>query len=175
MDLWVAYLELYHKMYSTHKEFPLLFREQCEKAVSTAGMEYRSDMLWELFIGKVPERGQLRYVTDLYRRVVARPTKVYNKHWDNYIAHVRDHHPKDILQYSDYEVLRKLTCRELSLTYRPDPIITPEITRKVDLPEDKLKAGMKERLVTSLVAPHEHTEQKVEEIGGEHADKADQL
>ena len=83
---------------------------------------------------------------------------MYNKHWDNCIAHVRDHHPKDILQYSDYEVLRKLTCSELILTYRPHPITTPEVTRKVDLPEDKLKAGMKERLVTSLVAPHEHTE-----------------
>ena len=57
-----------------YEEVPLLFREQCEKVVSTDGMEYRSDMLWELFIGKVPERGQLRYVTDLYRRVVAMPT-----------------------------------------------------------------------------------------------------
>ena len=33
-------------------------------------------------------------------------------------AHVRDHHPRDILLYEDYESLRKLTCRELQLTYR---------------------------------------------------------
>jgi len=164
VDLWVSYLELYHKMYSTHEEFPTLFREQCEKAVATAGMDYRSDMLWELFIEKEMERNELRFVTDLYRRVVAMPTKLYNKHWDNFIAHVRDHHPRDILQYSDYEGLRKLTCRELSLTYRPDPIMCPEVERKVELPEDKLKAGMKERLVASLVATHEQTEQKVDEI-----------
>jgi len=164
VDLWVTYLELYHKMYSTHEEFPILFREQCEKAVATAGMEYRSDMLWELFIEKEMERNELRFVTDLFRRVVAMPTKLYNKHWDNFIAHVRDHHPRDILQYSDYEGLRKLACRELSLTYRPDPIMCPEVARKVELPEDKLKAGMKERLVASLVATHEQTEQKVDEI-----------
>jgi len=164
VDLWVTYLELYHKMYSTHEEFPVLFREQCEKAVATAGMEYRSDMLWELFIEKEMERKELRFVTDLFRRVVAMPTKLYNKHWDNFIAHVRDHHPRDILQYSDYEGLRKLTCRELSLTYRPDPIMCPELSRKVELPEDKLKAGMKERLVASLVATHEQTEHKVDDI-----------
>jgi pre-mRNA-processing factor 39 len=87
VDLRVTYLELYHKMYSTHQQFPVLFREQCEKAVAMAGMEYRSDMLWELFIEK---------------------ELLYNKYWDNFIAHVRDHHYRDILQYSDYEGLRKL-------------------------------------------------------------------
>merc|ERR1719341_1519012 len=164
VDLWVTYLELYHKMYSTHEEFPVLFREQCEKAVATAGMEYRSDMLWELFIEKELERKELRFVTDLFRRVVAMPTKLYNKHWDNFIAHVRDHHPRDILQYSDYEGLRKLACRELQLTYRPDPIVEGSAERKVELPEDKLKAGMKERLVASLVHSHEATENRVDEI-----------
>jgi hypothetical protein len=44
---------------------------------------------------------------------------------------VRDHHPRDILQYEDYESLRKLTCLELGLTYRPDPIVQPEQERKV--------------------------------------------
>merc|ERR1719206_203594 len=164
VDLWVAYLELYHKMYSTHENFGKLFREQCEKAIATAGLEYRADPLWEYFIERETTRENLRFVTDLYRRVVGTPTKLYNKHWDNFIAHVRDHHPRDILQYSDYEGLRKLTCRELSLTYRPDPIMCPEVERKVELPEDKLKAGMKERLVASLVATHEQTEQKVDEI-----------
>jgi hypothetical protein len=36
--------------------------------------------------------------------------------------------------------------------------VQPEQERKVELPEDKLKAGMKERLVASLVAAHEATE-----------------
>ena len=38
-------------------------------------------------------------LTCQHRRVVATPTKLYNKHWDNLIAHVRDNHPRDILQY----------------------------------------------------------------------------
>jgi hypothetical protein len=41
VDLWLAYLELYHKMYNSHENFPQLFRAQCEKAVATAGLDYR--------------------------------------------------------------------------------------------------------------------------------------
>ena len=129
-----------------------------------AGMEYRSDMLWELFIQKEFDRKELRFVTDLFRRMVAIPTKLYNRHCDYSIAHRRDHYPRDIIQYSDYEGLRKLACRELSVTYRLDPIMCPEVERIVELLEDKLKAGMKDRLVASLVATHEQTEQKVDEI-----------
>ena len=40
----------------------------------------------------------------------------------------------------------------------------PEVLRKVELPEDKLKAGMKERLGASLVPSHEATEIMVDQI-----------
>ena len=67
-------------------------------------------------------------MTDLFRRVVIgghahnyvyilfQKKKLCNKQWDNFIAHLRDHHSMDILQYPDYEGLRKVSCRELSLT-----------------------------------------------------------
>ena len=64
-------------------------------------------MLWELFIDKEVGRGQLVFVTDLYRRVIGTPTKLYNKHWDSFIAHVRDHHPRDILQVWRVPTYRK--------------------------------------------------------------------
>ena len=48
--------------------------------------------------------------------------------------------------------------------FRPDPVVQPEQERKVELPEDKLKAGMKERLVASLVVAHESTEARVDEM-----------
>ena len=60
-----------------------------------------------------------------------------------------------ISDYESYDQLRKITCKELGLTYRPDPIIEPNTVREVFLPEDKLKAGMKERIVASLVNEHE--------------------
>ena len=69
---------------------------------------------------------------------------------------------RDILDYESYDRLRKVTCAELGLTYRPDPIIEPSSVREVFLPEDKLKAGMKERIVASLVNTHEKCESLVE-------------
>ena len=53
MDLWVSYLELYKKMYVDNADFADLFRQQCERAVQTVGLEYRSDVLWERYFNIV--------------------------------------------------------------------------------------------------------------------------
>ena len=66
------------------------------------------------------------------------------------------------MEYEAYEDLRKVTCSELGLTYRPDPIKGEHKTREVVQPEDKLKAGMKERIVASVVAAHERVEEAVD-------------
>ncbi len=162
VDLWVSYLDLYHKIYKSTEDFDRLFREQCERGIMTVGLDFKSDLLWERYLEWELERKNLEYVTEIYARLVRIPTKLYNKHWDNFIAHVRDHHPRDILSYEDYDQLRRVTCKELGLTYRPDPVVEPHKVREVFLPEDKLKAGMKERIVASLVNAHETTEQDVE-------------
>ena len=75
---------------------------------------------------------------------------------------MRDHHPRDILDYDEYDELRRVTCDELGLKYRPDPISNPEQKRDVQFPEDKLKAGMKERIIATVVASHEKCEAEVE-------------
>lgn len=162
VDLWLNYLDLYYKMYCEHDDFEDLFRVQCERAVQTVGLEYRSDALWERYIEWEAACKNLKRVTDVYRRLVAVPTKLYNKHWDNFIAHIRDNHPRDILEYESYEELRKLTCQELDLKYRPDPVMAGSKKREVVQPEDKLKAGMKERIVASVVEDHERCGKLVE-------------
>ena len=109
------------------------------------------------------ERGDLKWITGILKRVVGIPTKMYNKHWDNFIAHIRDHHPRDILDYDEYEELRKFTCAELELPYAPDPVTDPgQAPRAVVQPEDKLKVGMKERIVASVVGAHERCEDEVD-------------
>jgi tetratricopeptide (TPR) repeat protein len=50
----------------------------------------------------------------------------------------------------------------LYCSYRPDPIVQPVKPRQVVQPEDKLKAGMKERLVAAVVNDHEQCEREVE-------------
>ncbi|CAB4053989.1 PRPF39 [Lepeophtheirus salmonis] len=148
VDLWITYLELYRKLYKHHDKFDELFRDKCENAITSVGLEYKSDGLWERYIEWESERKNFRHVTKIFRRLVALPTKLYNKHWDNFIAHIRDHHPRDILEYPEYEQLRRITCKELGLTYRPDPVIEPSL----------------ERIVASVIGDHEKTELLVDEI-----------
>jgi tetratricopeptide (TPR) repeat protein len=161
-ELWLAYLELYHKLYSSSEDFDSAFRAQCEWAIESVGLDYRSDPVWERYIDWELERKNLVWVSGIYRRLVAIPTRLYNKHWDSFIAHVRDHHPRDILEYDEYEKLRQLTCGELGLTYRPDPVVGESKPRQVVQPEDKLKAGMKERIVACVVSDHEKCEEDVD-------------
>ena len=162
VDLWLSYLELYQRMYETHDNFDDMFRVQCERAIQTVGLDYHSDPLWDFYLDWEMGKGHLKWVTSAFKRVIGIPTKLYNKHWDNFVAHVRNHHPRDILEYEEYEDLRKVTCEELELTYRPDPVIEPVKPRTVVQPEDKLKAGMKERIVASVVAVHEKCEEEVD-------------
>ena len=118
VDLWVAYLELYHKRYQEIEDFNKIFREQCERAIQVVGLDFKSDVLWERYLEWEHDRRNLQYMTDIYSRLSCVPTKLFNKHWDNLIAHVRDHHPRDILDYENYDRLRRFTCKELNLTYR---------------------------------------------------------
>lgn len=37
-------------MYVDNADFADLFRQQCERAVQTVGLEYRSDVLWERYV-----------------------------------------------------------------------------------------------------------------------------
>jgi pre-mRNA-processing factor 39 len=55
-----------------------------------------------------------------------------------------------------------MTCEELDIKYRPDPIADPSHKRDVQFPEDRLKAGMKERIVATVVGSHERCEAEVE-------------
>ena len=104
--------------YQEHEDFDRIFREQCERAIMVVGLDFKSDVLWERYLEWEHDRKNLQYMTDIYSRLVCVPTKLFNKHWDNLIAHVRDHHPRDILDYESYERLRRFTCKELGLTYR---------------------------------------------------------
>ena len=104
-----AYSDLMENIYP----FDTAFRGWCETAVENVGLNFHSDILWERYIEWEHERRNLIFITEIFRRLITIPTKLYNKHWDNFIAHVRDHHPRDILDYKDYDELRRITCKEL--------------------------------------------------------------
>ncbi|XP_051632061.1 LOW QUALITY PROTEIN: pre-mRNA-processing factor 39-like, partial [Manacus candei] len=98
MDLWIHYISYLQSSLdmaqpdSVHK-----VRGAFEAAVAAAGMDFRSDKLWELYVEWERERGELRNVTAIYDRLLSMPTQLYSHHWDKFKEHVLHNPPRAIL------------------------------------------------------------------------------
>lgn len=62
--------------------FVFLLHSLFERAVSTAGEEFRADKLWDAYIEWEKSQGQLQRVTALYDRVFKVPTQNYSQHFE---------------------------------------------------------------------------------------------
>ena len=62
--------------------FPFLWFSLFERAVNTAGFEFRSDKLWDAYIEWEKSQGQLQRVTALYDKVMTVPTQMYSQHFE---------------------------------------------------------------------------------------------
>lgn len=61
-----------------------------EEAVAAAGWDFHSDRLWDLYAEWEKEQGNLKFMTDVYDRVLRVPTQLYNTHYEKY-AMLVDH------------------------------------------------------------------------------------
>ncbi|XP_057254727.1 pre-mRNA-processing factor 39-like, partial [Pezoporus wallicus] len=98
MDLWIHYISYLQSTLDMNRpESIQKIRGVFEAAVAAAGMDFRSDKLWELYVEWEREQGDLRAVTGIYDRVLSMPTQLYNHHWEKFKEHVLHNPPKDIL------------------------------------------------------------------------------
>ncbi|XP_043222809.1 uncharacterized protein LOC122382017 [Amphibalanus amphitrite] len=162
VDLWMCLLNLVREMVKGQKTAQEQTRELCERAVRSAGSQFRSDALWECVIQWEASQSTLSGVTAIYRRLLKIPTRLYNRHWDNFLQHVRDYHPRDILERDEYMALRRQCCIDLDMAYREEPAFELPEPVKTPKPEVKLISAIKEKLVADMVAVHEQTEKRVE-------------
>lgn len=78
VDLWIHYLT-HVKQNNTEDE---LIRCQFERALTSCGLEFRSDKLWEAYIKWETEAKRMLNVVLVYDRLLATPTQGYNGHFD---------------------------------------------------------------------------------------------
>ncbi|XP_065510115.1 pre-mRNA-processing factor 39-like [Caloenas nicobarica] len=98
MDLWIHYISYLQSTLDMNlPESAPKIRGVFEAAVAAAGLDFRSDKLWELYVEWEREQGELRAVTAIYDRVLSIPTQLYSQHWERFKEHVLHHPPKDIL------------------------------------------------------------------------------
>ncbi|KAM6100893.1 LOW QUALITY PROTEIN: pre-mRNA-processing factor 39-like [Pterocles gutturalis] len=98
MDLWIHYISYLQTTLDMNLPESLQkIRGVFEAAVAAAGMDFRSDKLWELYVEWEREQGNLRAVTGIYDRVLSMPTQLYSHHWEKFKEHVLHNPPKEIL------------------------------------------------------------------------------
>lgn len=82
VDLWIHYLT-YIK--SNHPDEAEPIRFQFERALSSCGLEFRSDKLWDAYIKWESEAKRISHVVNVYDRLLATPTQGYNAHFDRFV------------------------------------------------------------------------------------------
>lgn len=115
IDLWLHYINYYIGEYGKAEQGEGDIRSIYERAIKTAGTDFRSDKLWDSYISWEKDP---RKITQLYDRVLKIPTQLYSHHFENFKHHVYIHHPKEIMSLDDFFKLRK------------------EVVAKTDAPED---------------------------------------
>ncbi|XP_062368011.1 pre-mRNA-processing factor 39-like [Cinclus cinclus] len=98
LELWLSYIGILQSSVDPARpESAQRVRGAFEAALAAAGMDFRSDKLWESYVEWERERGDLRAVTAIYDRLLSMPTQLYSHHWERFKEHVLQHPPCAIL------------------------------------------------------------------------------
>ncbi|KAM4555748.1 pre-mRNA-processing factor 39 [Odontesthes bonariensis] len=112
VDLWIHYINLLLGTLDMNlPESPTRIRSVFEEAVASAGLDFHSDRLWDLYVEWEKEQGNMKNAAAVLDRVLNVPTQLYNTHYEKFKEHLNNHAPKEILSEEEYEELRTL-CRQ---------------------------------------------------------------
>ncbi|CAL1536963.1 unnamed protein product [Lymnaea stagnalis] len=106
VELWLHYLNFFITECPSDAATKDKIRKLYERAIAAAGLEFRSDKLWDSYISWENNNGNLKAVTSIYERLIKTPTQLYSHHWDNFKRHISIHHPKEILDIDTFLKLR---------------------------------------------------------------------
>ncbi|KAK3741774.1 hypothetical protein QZH41_011386, partial [Actinostola sp. cb2023] len=106
VDLWVHYLNFSSQITKGQVDGPQIMRSLFERAILTAGHEYRSDKLWDAFLEWERSQGQLKQVTDIYDNLLTVPTQHYAQHFEKFKTHINSNPVAAVLSTEELLKLR---------------------------------------------------------------------
>ncbi|EDO33251.1 predicted protein, partial [Nematostella vectensis] len=106
VDLWVHYLNFSSQATKGQPDGPEIMRRLFERAIATAGQDFRSDKLWDAYIEWEKSQGQLQRVTALYDKLFTVPTQNYAQHFEKFKEHINTHPVASVLQTEELLKLR---------------------------------------------------------------------
>uniref|UniRef100_U3FZ65 Pre-mRNA-processing factor 39 n=2 Tax=Micrurus TaxID=8634 RepID=U3FZ65_MICFL len=142
MDLWIHYINFLQSTLDMNQ--PDSAQKICgtfEAAVAAAGVDFRSDKLWEMYVEWQKDQGDLKAVTSIYDRVLSTPTQLYSHHWENFKDHLSSHPPVDILSVEELvwmqsklasETAPKATVGEAEEEAPPGEDLPPKMENKLE-------------------------------------------
>ncbi|KAG8449151.1 hypothetical protein GDO86_015995, partial [Hymenochirus boettgeri] len=108
VDLWMHYLNfLKETLDPADPETGVTLRGTFEHAVLSAGLDFKSDKLWEMYINWETEQGNLSGVTSIYSRLLGIPTQLYSHHFQRFKEHIQSNLPREFLTPEKFIELRK--------------------------------------------------------------------
>ncbi|XP_068110255.1 pre-mRNA-processing factor 39 isoform X2 [Hyperolius riggenbachi] len=108
VDLWIHYLQfLKETLDPAEPETCTTLRGTFEHAIMSAGLDFRSDKLWEMYINYETELGNLSGVTSIYSRLLSIPTQMYAQHFQKFKEHIQGNLPREFLTPEKFVEMRK--------------------------------------------------------------------
>lgn len=107
VDLWIHFITFLQET-SDMTQIELLQRisNVFEMALAAAGMDFRSDKLWEMYVEWAKAQCDLQAITVIYDRVLSTPTQLYSHHFEKFKEHVTSNSPVDIVSKEEYMWLK---------------------------------------------------------------------
>jgi len=102
IDLWVHYLSFTIQQKRDANGGEAGIRNLFNSAINAAGMEFKSNKLWEAYIQWEKSLGNLKKVTEIYDRLISTPNQQYIKNWQKFKEHLESHNPAEVLPTEEY-------------------------------------------------------------------------
>ncbi|VDK35512.1 unnamed protein product [Taenia asiatica] len=105
IDLWVAYLDANLEIIHGQDDYEIRMRSLYEIALEKAGLDFRSDPLWEHYISWESGHNRLGRVLAIYDRLLRTPTQLYFQNWDSFKKMIEENRPEDFLPLGEFAEL----------------------------------------------------------------------
>ncbi|XP_018113033.1 pre-mRNA-processing factor 39 isoform X1 [Xenopus laevis] len=104
LDLWINYIAfLNNSLDTTLPETTEKLQGAFRSGAAAAGMEFRSDKFWEMYIEWETRQGNLARATAVYDQVLSIPTQLYRQHHERFSQHVSTNSPHELLSQEEYK------------------------------------------------------------------------
>ncbi|XP_003744754.1 pre-mRNA-processing factor 39 [Galendromus occidentalis] len=84
VDLWLQYINFLKLKVKDREDEVEQLRDLYKRSIDVAGLEFRSDRLWDSWIAWETEQQQLVNVTAIYDRLISTPTQLYSQHFEKF-------------------------------------------------------------------------------------------